>query len=547
MAASYRKPIDLWHHFNDVVHSRLPNPMKNLYKYFLVPGMSNIAGGLPNPSYFPFDDFTASIATPSRLIDTHFHGLTPQKARSIFSRKPPPSSHLSIPKFEPSHPPSTRIDLSTTLQYGRATGLPALTDFLREFTFRHMLQGELAYDETEADILPTCGNTDGFSKVIGALGTRGDTMLVESYCYTAVVTMAAPFGIGTCAVAMDEGGMLAEGEGGLRDVLENWDFTRGRRPHFMYTVTVGQNPTGVTVRAERRREIYKLCERFDVIIIEDTPYWNLQYTPESHQFPGGDVKYPFLAALEKGYLTEDTSGRVIRLDTFSKTIAPGCRLGWITTQKKVIEGVLIAATESSTQQPSGFVQAMVAELVCREWGMDGWVMWLESLRGVYEERMRLMADILSRGKEKIIISSSSDDDDDLDVVTKTQMYEFNPPDGGMFIWVHIHITSHPAYTEFLERGGTKADMMEKLWSWGAITQMTLPSPGGIFAGHRDCRDSADEFMRFCFAAVEVEEVKSATERWVKAINEFWELQAGEIEKIEEEEVVVGKVEGGACL
>ncbi|KAF8533383.1 pyridoxal phosphate-dependent transferase, partial [Trichophaea hybrida] len=441
-------------------------------------------------------------------------------------RKPPSSSHLNIPKFELSHPLSTHIDLSTTLQYSRATGLPAHTNFLRKFAFRHMLQGELGYDETEADILPTFSNTDGISKVIGALETKGDTMLIESYCYTSVMTITAPFRIGTCAVAMDAGGMMAEGEGGLRDVLENWDFKKGRRPHFMYTVTVGQNPTGVTVRAERRRKIYKLCERFDVII-EDTPYWNLQYTPESHQFPVGDVKYPFLALLEKGYLTEDTSGRVIRLDTFSKTIALGCRLGWITTQK-VIEGVLITATESSTQRLSGFVHAMVAELICHEWGMDGWVMWLESLLGIYEERMRLMADILSWGKEKIIISPNNGD---FDVVTRTQMYEFNPSDGGIgrIQYDSNKQTSHPMYEEFLERGETKANMIEKLWSWGAIMQMTLPCPGGMFAGHSNCRDSADEFMRFCFAAVEVEELKSATERWVKAVNEFWELKAGKIE------------------
>jgi len=401
-----------------------------------------------------------------------------------------------------------------------------------------MLQGELPYDEAEADILLTCGNTDGFSKVIGALGTRGDTMLVEEFSYTIAVMMTAPFGIGTVPIKLDAYGMLAEGKGGLRDVLENWDEIKmGRSPHFMYTVTVGQNPTGATLRKQRRQEIYDLCDMFDIIIIEDTPYWNLQYTEASHDIQSGkEVKYPFLAALEKGYLTNDTSGRVIRLDTFSKTIAPGCRLGWITTQKKVIEGVLIAATESSTQQPSGFVQAMVSELLCRSWGMDGWVTWLESLRDVYEERMKLMAGILGHGREIVNVSSSSD----FEMVTKTKFYTFYPPDGGMFIWVHILITSHPAYAEFLERGNSKADMMEKLWSWGAITQMSLPSPGGIFAGHECCKEKADEYLRFCFAAIELDEVKSATERWVQGIHEFWELEAGEIEKIGEEEVVGGR-------
>jgi DNA-binding transcriptional MocR family regulator len=88
----------------------------------------------------------------------------------------------------------------------------------------------------------------------------------------------------------------------------------------MYTVTVGQNPTGATLSRSRREEIYSLCEEFDMVIVEDDPYWHLQYTPFSHR------EGKFLV-IEGSYLQLDKSGRVIRLDTFSKTIAPGCRLG----------------------------------------------------------------------------------------------------------------------------------------------------------------------------------------------------------------------------
>jgi DNA-binding transcriptional MocR family regulator len=403
-----------------------------------------------------------------------------------------------------------------------------------------MLQGQLGYSRDHADILLTCGSTDGFSKVVGVLGSPGDNMLVEEFCYTNVVQQAQPFGIGTAPVRMDAEGMMVEGPGGLRDVLENWDEgKKGRRPHFMYTVSIGQNPTGATITKQRRKEVYALCERYDVIIVEDDPYWHLQYTETSHQLKKGST-YPFLAALELSYLTIDTSGRVIRLDTFSKTIAPGCRMGWITAQKPLIE-TLIAATEGTTQQPSGFVQSMVAELLCRSWGMDGWVTWLQSLRDVYEERMQAMCTILSEGQEAII--ASSQDDDDIEVVSKTQLYSFTKPDGGMFVWVRINIASHPAYREFIKRGNSKKDMLMKLWDWGAITQKSLPSPGGIFAGAEECQLEADEFLRFCFAAIELEEVKDATKRWVLGIKAFWELKAWEIEKIGEEEMVIGTALG----
>jgi len=459
----------------------------------------------------------------------------------FFSRRrrhDPKTAQISVPKFEPSQSPEKRIDIATTLQYGRATGLPALADFVREFTLDHMLQGKLAYADDRADILLTCGSTDGFSKVVGCLGSPGDSMLVEEVTYPNALQTATPYGIRAAPVRMDRDGMMVDGPGGLRDVLENWDEERnGRRPHLMYTVTIGQNPTGVLLKRQRRRQIYELCDAHDVVIIEDDPYWHLQFTAESHRKPAAGEKptYPFLAALEPSFLTIDTAGRVVRLDTFSKTIAPGCRMGWITAQKPII-AALVGATETSTQQPSGFAQGMVAELLCRSWGMDGWVAWLESLRDAYEERMLAMADILESGKELITVVSR----DDLEVVERTQLYSFAKPDGGMFVWVRMNLRSHPAYRCFLARGNTKADLMAKLWDWNVLTQLVLASPGGIFAAAEgEPRDKADECFRFSFAAIELDEVKSATARWLKGTSEFWRLQAWEIEKIGEDETVVG--------
>lgn len=492
--------------------------------------------GLPYPGYFPFDALHADTATPDRLIDVNYLGVPASLPRSFFSRKkpdPPLSSHITIPKSEPSAPLALRIDVATCLQYGRATALDPLADFLREFTFKHMLQGGLAYEESGADIAITLGNTDGFAKVIAAIGTRGDIMLVEEFCFPAPLQHAAPYGIGTAPVKMENGVMAVEGPGGLRDVLENWDPVKGKRPHFMYTITVGQNPTGGTINQQRRREIYSLCEKFDILIIEDDPYWHLQYTKSAHRKKEG-TEYPFLAALEKSYLSVDVSGRVIRLDTFSKTIAPGCRLGWITAQKSIINAIL-AATETSTQQPSGFVQSMVAELLCRSWKMTGWIKWLESLRDVYEKRMRLMADTLEHGKEVILVSSASPE---LEIITKSRMYSFKIPDGGMFIWVHVHIANHPAYQSFLARGNTKFQAMRKLWEWIAITQKSLAGPGDIFAGHESTASDASERFRLCFSAIELDEVLDATERWVKGICAFWSLQAREIEEIGMEPVMV---------
>jgi DNA-binding transcriptional MocR family regulator len=224
---------------------------------------------------------------------------------------------------------------------------------------------------------------------------------------------------------------------------------------------MGQNPTGGLLSVQRRKEIYAICQRFDVLIVEDDPYWYLQY-PSANSFSrlsDDDATtrkssgFPFLDSLVPSYLSVDTDGRVIRLDTFSKTVAPGCRLGWVTAQPKVIERIL-RITESSTQQPSGFVQAMVAELIVGPqgseddgrggnkdgsgWKADGWVRWLEGLRTQYEKRMNTMCDILEEGRDVLRMGrrgslSALTLDDEVDsrresdewaVIETSRMYDF---------------------------------------------------------------------------------------------------------------------------
>lgn len=93
----------------------------------------------------------------------------------------------------------------------------------------------------------TCGNTDGFSKVLMALTNEWseekdwirdqDALLVEKFCYMNAIQAAKPRGLNVVPVEIDDEGLIAEGPGGLREVLKNWDAKKGRRPRLMYTVT----------------------------------------------------------------------------------------------------------------------------------------------------------------------------------------------------------------------------------------------------------------------------------------------------------------------
>lgn len=296
---------------------------------------------------------------------------------------------------------------------------------------------------------------------------------------------------------------------------------------------IGQNPTGGNLGAQRRKEIYALCQKYDIIIVEDDPYWYIQFRSTSNSSESG-VKdsegaqpssgYPFLDSLIPSYLSIDTDGRVIRLDTFSKTIAPGCRLGWITAQPLFIER-LERATECSTQQPSGFVQSMVAKLLIENWGMDGWVRWLEGLRNSYEERMRVVCEILLAEQHDLSTMSTSDEDSSWEVVERqTPIYSFDVPMGGMFLWLRINTSTHPLYDHSTK---SKRDLMTKLWIFLTTEKfLVILSPGWIFAANEKVADElACEYFRFCYAAIDVQELVAATKRTVEGIRAFWQIRS----------------------
>ena len=609
--------------------------------------------GLPHPSYFPFDTLEAKGALPNRFKPTANTPVNPPSKAS----KPenpylndPTETHVLVPhqSNEPNLP--QRIDLNTALQYGTAQGYPPLYLFIREFALTR-LHPNIPYKDG-AEVILTCGSTDGFAKTIecftnpwtqncGKPQSERPGLLCEEFAYMNAIQTAAPRGINIAPVAVDAEGMVAHGHSrSLYSVLSNWDVERdgGRRPHLMYSVTMGQNPTSGLLSVKRRKEIYELCQRFDIIIVEDDPYFYIQFPHAANEFtqkhrngelasinhfaesnlnyqtslaipvrgsvPGNDEDIcqttrirrgkssgsAFLDSLVPSYLSLDVDGRVVRLDTFSKTIAPGCRLGWITAQPKIIERIL-RITETSTQQPSGFVQSLVAELLIgpnsadhtskpgkgetqpEGWKMDGWIRWLEGLRGNYERRMQVMCEALEEGKcitttrqpkpqssksrkclkdsevwycphwqctNAIIAATNArkeklKDEDGFEVLHKVQIYDFVPPMAGMFAWVHFNLESHP----LAESGKfTQERLARALWIFQTMKPyLVLTAPGTIFGATPSIRtEKAWQYFRLCFAAIDEKEVKSISERFVRAAHDFWDLKARDVQKLLDSEV-----------
>jgi DNA-binding transcriptional MocR family regulator len=304
---------------------------------------------------------------------------------------------------------------------------------------------------------------------------------------------------------------------------------------------------------QRRRDIYALCQRFDVVIVEDDPYWYLQYPSARREpvpAPPKSSGYAFLDSLMPSYLSVDADGRVVRLDTFSKTVAPGCRLGWITAQPAVIER-LLRITETTTQQPSGFVQGMVAELVVgpledgngkgglldgRGWDVDGWVRWLEGLRGEYERRMNAMCDILDSGRikvktgrrrsfSKLVERLDLGTGDEWSVVESMPLFEFQRPTGGMFAWIKIAFENHPVY-------GSMDNVRLALGFWLFLTTApykVLVTPGSTFAATPEIAEAkAWRYFRVCFSAVPQDELEDICRRLAKGIGAFFDVKDAKV-------------------
>ena len=179
--------------------------------------------------------------TPNRVDDQPSASSLPVLALD----ESPPSSRVQVSTTSNETDFLRRIDLRSALQYGTSQGYPPLYSFLRQFTVEN-LHPNIPY-KGGPEIIVTCGNTDGFAKTLEALTDIWDEtkdpieerggMLVEEFAYMNAIQAASPRGMNIIIVAIDEEGMKADGPGGLQEVLEQWDSSKGKRPHLLYIVS----------------------------------------------------------------------------------------------------------------------------------------------------------------------------------------------------------------------------------------------------------------------------------------------------------------------
>ncbi|KAJ6650200.1 hypothetical protein lerEdw1_013529 [Lerista edwardsae] len=145
--------------------------------------------------------------------------------------------------------------------------------------------------------------------VFDMLTNPGDNILIDEPNYTGSVLALQPLGCNLIKVPSDQHGIIPKA---LKEILSQWKNDNVHKlntktPKFLYTVPNGGNPSGSSLTAERKKEIYKLASKYNFLIIEDDPYYFVQF--EKTKAPS--------------FLSMDTDGRVLRCDTFSKVISSG--------------------------------------------------------------------------------------------------------------------------------------------------------------------------------------------------------------------------------
>ncbi|HZZ66409.1 MAG TPA: PLP-dependent aminotransferase family protein [Candidatus Baltobacteraceae bacterium] len=182
------------------------------------------------------------------------------------------------------------------------------------------------------DIIVLTGSTQGIMVVAQSLAEPGDEIIVEQPSYPGALQIFQISGLRTIPVAVDEGGLRVDH---VEAIL------RTRRPRFIYTMPSLHNPTNVSMNADRRERLVTLAKRHGIPIVEDDPYGELAQHGQ-----------PPLVALAPDY--------VVYLSTFSKTIAPSLRVGWLAAPRTILERLLLRK-QALDMATSLYVQAAITD------------------------------------------------------------------------------------------------------------------------------------------------------------------------------------------
>jgi 2-aminoadipate transaminase len=385
--------------------------IRELLKITQKPEIISFAGGLPAPDVFPVERFREAC---TKVLESN-----------------------------------ARL----ALQYGATEGYEPLREMIARHTSRYGIKAQ------PENVLITSGSQQALDLIGKLLINPGDRVLVEAPTYLGALQAFNVYGAEYLCVPSDNDGLRTDQ---LEEPLRSG-------PKFMYVLPNFQNPGGTTLSEGRRHELVLLAERYGIPIVEDDPYGQLRYEGEH---------LPPLVVLDRENLRRDRGysiGNVIYLSTFSKTLSPGLRMGWIVAPPEVI-AKLVQLKQGADLHTSTFGQ-MVAYEVARDGFLDEHI---KLIRRVYGERRNVMLEALEEHFPP--------------EVTWTR------PLGGLFLWVTLPV------------GMDSHQLFE-----AALKENVAFVPGDSFYSHNGFVNEGRRHFRLNFSNAQPEQIKEGIRRLSVAI------------------------------
>ncbi len=323
--------------------------IRELLRYTRIPGIISFAGGLPDPGLFPLE---------------HISRIT----KEVLAQKG-----------------------ILALQYGPTPGEPDMIQAL----IRHMNDfGETAGPD---EICVTSSSQQGLDLTALVLADEGSEIILELPSYLGAIQAFERAGVVFNGIPLQHDGLDVD----LVEQTIQLKQKSGKKIRFIYTIPDYQNPSGIVMSLEKRHRLIDIAARYEVPIIEDSPYREISFTGKT---------LPSLWTLSGGE-------GVIQLKTFSKMLFPGMRLGWITAKKDITTKFALMKQSVDLCSPS-FNQFIIAQFI-QEGRMKTTI---EQAIDCYKTKSRCMLESLRKNMPEYITWSE--------------------PDGGMFLWVTL-----PAHTD----------------------------------------------------------------------------------------------------
>lgn len=274
-------------------------------------------------------------------------------------------------------------DPITALQYGISEGYMPF----REAVFER-LEKKFNISRKNNDLIIVSGSQQGMDLTSKVLLNEGDGVICEEPSFIGSLNTFRTYNAKLYGVPMDSCGMRM-------DILDK-TLTENKNIKLIYTIPTFQNPSGITMTLERRKELLEIAKKHNVVILEDNPYGELR-------FKGEDV--PTLKSLDK-------DGLVVYVGSFSKVFSPGLRLAYLVADSGLMEKIIVG--KQATDVHTNIFAQMIAYKYLTEYSIDDSI---ENSRKIYNHRCSLMLKCMDEYFPKCV--------------------SYTRPDGGIFIWAML--------------------------------------------------------------------------------------------------------------